>query len=467
MIALPVIFAAMILAVLAIILLPLWRGARHVAARGEFDRAVYRDQLAELERDLARGLIVEGEAQAARIEIQRRLLATDTIAAAPEAPPRRHGSPRLALAVSVLVAAAGTALYVRLGSPAVPDTPFASRTTTQPTMAGAAPHMDMKAAAQRLAEKLQADPSNPENWALYARTEASLGDWNKASTGFQRAIELGDTSADIYESYGEMLVLAGGGIVSPAARDSFLKALTTEPQSQVARYYLALADGQAGETQKAISAWLALAAELPEDSPMRDGIARGIESAARSAGIAAPPLPKGLPADAPAATAAGPSPDQMEAAADMPAADREQMIRGMIAKLAARLEAEPNDLDGWLRLGRAYSVEGETDKAVDAFDHAARLKPDEPGIKLQAVSVLLSRLQPGDALPVRAVALLHEVAAVTPDAPEVLWYLGIVASHEGNPTEARQDWTRLLATLPKDGEDYKVVQSALAELKSP
>lgn len=465
MIALPVIFAAMILAVLAIILAPLWRGAHDVVARGDFDRAVYRDQLAELERDLARGLIVEGEARAARIEIQRRLLATETTAASPDATSRR--SPRLALALTLLIAVAGAALYMRLGSPTVPDTPFASRTATQPTMAGAAPHTDMKAAAQGLAEKLQADPSNRENWALYARTEASLGDWNKASTGFRHAMELGDTSVDIYESYGEMLVLAGGGIVSPAARDSFLKALTTEPRSQVARYYLALADGQAGETQKAISAWLALAAEIPEDSPMRSGIARGIQSAALSAGIAAPPLPKGLPADAPAASGSGPSPDQMEAAATMPAGDREQMIRGMIAKLAARLETEPNDLDGWLRLGRAYSVEGETDKAFDAFDHAVKVKPDDPGIKLQAVSILLSRLQPDDPLPMRAVALLHEAAALAPDAPEVLWYLGVVASHEGKSTEARQDWTRLLATLPKDGEDYKVVQSALAELKSP
>ena len=111
MIAIAAIFVVMTLAVLAIIVLPLLRGVRAVADRGDFDRAVYRDQLAELDRDLARGLIGEREAQAARIEIQRRLLATDTRRAPVAAAARRGGSPRLALAVSVLVAIAGAGLY--------------------------------------------------------------------------------------------------------------------------------------------------------------------------------------------------------------------------------------------------------------------------------------------------------------------------------------------------------------------
>jgi cytochrome c-type biogenesis protein CcmH len=309
-----------------------------------------------------------------------------------------------------------------------------------------------------------------------------LSDWSKASDAFQHAIILGDKSADIDESYGEMQVLAAAGVVSPAARDAFAAAIKVDPKCQVARYYLALADSQAGETQKAIAAWVALAAEIPEGSPMRAGIAQGVSSAARSAGIDAPSLPKGQPAAAEAPDAAGPSAqrpaaqgpaangptdDQVAAAAEMPPGDRERMIHGMIARLADRLRGNPGDLDGWLRLGRAYAVEGETDKAIDACDHAATLKPGDPAIKLQAASSLLSRLQPNDMPPPRAVALLQEAATAAPEAPEVLWYLGIVAAHEGNAVEARQDWTRLLQTLPKDGADYKAVQSALAELKAP
>jgi cytochrome c-type biogenesis protein CcmH len=157
----------------------------------------------------------------------------------------------------------------------------------------------------------------------------------------------------------------------------------------------------------------------------------------------------------------------VDAAANMPPAERDKMISGMIAKLADRLQTEPNDLDGWLRLGRAYAVQGEREKAADAYEKAARLKPDDPTIKLQAVGALLSQLQPNDVMPARAVALLKEVAAVAPAAPEVLWYLGVVAARDGRATEARQDWTRLLAQLTEGGEDYKMVKAALGELKIP
>jgi cytochrome c-type biogenesis protein CcmH len=148
----------------------------------------------------------------------------------------------------------------------------------------------------------------------------------------------------------------------------------------------------------------------------------------------------------------------------MSPAERDQMINGMIEKLAAKLQAEPNDLDGWMRLGRAYLVQGKGAPAVDAFDHAAALKPDDPAIKLLTVSALFAGLQPGDALPPRAIALLTEVAAVTPDAPEVLWYLGVVAARDGRTTEAREKWTKLLTALPADGEDAKMVKAALGQL---
>jgi cytochrome c-type biogenesis protein CcmH len=194
---------------------------------------------------------------------------------------------------------------------------------------------------------------------------------------------------------------------------------------------------------------------------MRPAIAARIAEAAKNGGFAAPPMPKGL---APEAAANGPTAEQMQAAAAMPAAERDQMINGMIEKLAARLKAEPNDLDGWVRLGKAYAVQGKNDQAVDAFDHAARLKPDDPSIKLEIVAALLSGLKPTDALPPRAINLLTEVAKISPEAPEVLWYLGVVAARDGRAAEARDKWTKLLAALPADGEDAKLVKAALAQL---
>jgi cytochrome c-type biogenesis protein CcmH len=258
-----------------------------------------------------------------------------------------------------------------------------------------------------------------------------------------------------------MQVMADAGIVAPAAHDTFTAALAADAGNGVARYYLALADSQAGDGRKAVAEWSALAAGLPEDSTMRGAIASRIAEAAKNGGFEAPPMPKGLAAQA---APNGPTQEQMQAAAAMPAAERDQMINTMIEKLAAKLRAEPNDLDGWLRLGRAYAVQGKSDLAVDAFDHAAALKPDDQTIKLQTVAALLSGLKPGDALPPRAVKLLTEVAAVEPDAPEVLWYLGVVAARGGRVAEARDKWTKLLVALPANGEDAKMVQAALAQL---
>jgi cytochrome c-type biogenesis protein CcmH len=145
---------------------------------------------------------------------------------------------------------------------------------------------------------------------------------------------------------------------------------------------------------------------------------------------------------------------------------RKDMVNAMIVQLAAKLQAEPNDLDGWLRIARAYTVQGENGKAADAYDQAAKLKPSDPSIKMESVSVLLSNLQPNDPIPPRAENLLREVAAVAPDSAEVLWYLGVIAAREGRHAEAEHDWTALLAKLDVSSEDYKLVQDALKQLKT-
>jgi cytochrome c-type biogenesis protein CcmH len=171
-------------------------------------------------------------------------------------------------------------------------------------------------------------------------------------------------------------------------------------------------------------------------------------------------MPKGLVAAAPP----GPTPEQMKAAEAMPPAERDKMIAGMIDKLAAQLKEQPNDLEGWLRLGRAYALRGDSAEAVDAYDHASALKPNDPGIRLRTVAALLSGLKPGDTPPPRAVALLNQVAAIAPNAPEVLWYLGLIAARDGRMDDARENWTKLLPSLTPGGEDEKMVRAALAAL---
>ncbi len=457
---------ALVMVVLFAIGLPLLSGGQVALARAHYDRAVYRDQLGEVEREIARGVLSPREADAARLEIQRRWLAVDNAGVLVAGNPTR--SPRLLIVVSLCIVLGASGLYWRLGAPTLPDAPFADRNAMRADAAApsdqSAPalHTDMADAAARLEQKLLADPSNANGWVLYARTESMLSNWQKAADAYKHAMDLGLKGGDVLSGHGEMLVMAADGIVSPAARDDFATALAADSSNAVARYYLAVADGQAGDEHKAVAAWLELAAGLPDDSPMRNEIARRIVEAAQNGGFEAPPMPKGLAADA---APNGPTSEQMEAAAAMSPAERDKMVSGMVEKLAARLQAEPNDPEGWLRLGGAYAVQNQTEKALDAFDHAAALKPADPTIKLRIVAVLLSGLKPGDALPPRAVTTLNEVAMVAPDAPEVLWYLGVAAARDGRFADAREKWTKLLGALPEESEDGKMVRAALDELK--
>ena len=458
-------FTVVALGAVTVVCLPLLRGVHLTAERAQFDRAVYRDQLREVDRDVARGVLSPEEAGSARLEIQRRLLAADALTG------RKvwsEPSPLLAAFVAVFVLAVSTGLYLHFGSPSLPDAPFSGRIAQQEADAVHGEHMDMHQAAASLEKKLQETPSDAQGWVLLGRTEATLGDWPKATDAFRHAVGLGQTGPDVMASYGEMQVLAADGIVSPGAHAAFASALVADPKNEVARYYLAVADAQAGEDKHAIASWLALAAELPEDSPMRDAIARGVTEAAKDAGISAPALPKGT-ASAPqpetAATASGgPSQDQMAAAGKMTDAQRKQMIETMVAQLAGHLQNDPSDLEGWLRLGRSYSVLGETGKSVAAFAKAAALKPDDPEIKMQEFQAMIAALPVNAPLPAAAVAVLHQVAALTPDQPEVLWYLGVEAATGGRPEDARREWTKLLSQLPADGADAKLVRTALDAL---
>jgi cytochrome c-type biogenesis protein CcmH len=487
--------ACLVFAVIWLLVRPLLRPIRSAPERGHFDRIVYRDQLLELERDVLRGVLTETEAIGARLEITRRLLASATTPG-PAAKVRNARSPVLA-SIIVLFAVGGTvALYASLGTPGAsmgtsgrPDSTFALRSaaaseapsdqaptsqasTSQASTgqasgdaAAAGGHGDLAQAAVRLAAKLKADPSNADGWLLYARTAGSLRHWDAAVDAYRHAMALGRTGAEIQAGYGETLALQAEGIVTPAAHDAFVAALTADPKQDVARYYLGLAAGQAGEPELAINRFQGLLGDIPEDSPMREEIGKRIAEAAKAAGLPAPVLAKGTPAEAPDPETTGPDAAAMDAAAGMPEGDRKTMIAGMVAKLAARLEREPGDADGWMRLGRAYVVMGERDKAAEAYDRAVALKPGDPTIRLRAAEGLLAGLKPDDALPPVAVTLLRQVEVVSPDEPAVLWYLGIAAARDAHPTDAKRYWIRLLAKLPAEGEDTTMVKGAMAALK--
>lgn len=266
--------------VLLMVLGPLVRPAKAPRDRSAFDRAVYRDQLAELEREVGRGLVESDQAASARLELQRRLLAADARAATAKPGTRQ---PILAAMLAVAITLAAGAIYLHVGAPGLPDEPYAAR----------------------------------------------------------------------------------------------------GPERQ-----------QAAEAQ----------AEMAQ-------------------------------------------------------------IKGMVARLADHLKSNPDDLEGWLRLGRSYAVLGESEQANAAFAQAERLKPNDPEVLLAEAQALMVGRGVADPIPGPVVTLLKRVEAVDPKQPVALWYLGLYAAQQNDFAGARAEWQKLLTILPAESPEHHTIEAALEAIK--
>lgn len=431
---------------------PLLRGARQASTAAAFDQAVYQDQLRELDRDVARGLLSETEAAASRVEIQRRLLATTRPGTTTT--PSLSATPALALGLILFASVGSIALYALLSPPILLPDPMAER------------RGEIEGMVARLRERLAQEPTNVEAWRLYGRSTAVLGDWAGAIDAYRRAIALGDASADTQAALGEVLAAQADGRLVPAARAAFGAALAAEPTHAMSRYYMALARGEDGDPRGAIDVLRTLAADIPADAPVRAEIARQVARLAEQAGIAVPTLPPGPGSPAPDTAEAGPDRATMEAMANLPAEQRAGMVRSMVDRLAERLAANPDDFEGWMRLARSYTVLRDPDKAADAYETAARLRPDDVSIPLRAVEALLTGLALAEPLPPRVITILRRIEATRPDEPAVLWYLGMAAAKDGRKAEALDYWRRLRAALPPGNPDAEMVRAAIEALEA-
>ncbi|MFB3134924.1 MAG: c-type cytochrome biogenesis protein CcmI [Rhodospirillales bacterium] len=396
MIGLWITIAVLTAVALGLLLVPLARRGRAPApTRAAYDITVYRDQLAEVDRDLERGLFGDDQAHAARIEIQRRMLA-----AGPEdgsggteepARPRPRGSVAVIAAIAVAVPAGAVGLYLYLGSPGAPGQPFAERgTATGKADAGAGDRGGLRAVVGRLAERLLRNPDDLKGWLLLGRSYMTLEHYDDAANAFRRAMGLSDNRADIAAGYAEAVALGDGGPITPEVRQIFEGVFAAEPGNTKARYYLGLAKAQQGDVRGALQDWVDLRVLSPPDAPWHPVLEQQIERAARALDIdpatvepspgavalagARPPFRGTAPGAPPATSPAGPSRADREAATRMSDEERAAMIRSMVKRLADRLEENPGDREGWFRLARAYEVLGEMEKAGEARARAEALK---------------------------------------------------------------------------------------------
>lgn len=378
----------LVLIVVALLLLPQLRGHASAARRADYDVNVYKDQLAELDRDQAEGRIGDSEADAARLEIQRRLLAAAEDSESEGSP---AGTPRRGLAaiiVAVLAApAAAFVFYLQTGTPGLPDFPLAERTDRQPTQSSASVEgQSMQQLAARLQERLRESPDDPRGWTLLGRTYANIGDSRQAAAAYQRAVELTNRDPELLADWAEARLMARDGSFTPEIFGDFLEARDKNALLPKPWFYIGLDKAMGGDLEGAAQIWTDLLTFQPADAPfataIREQIARaasegGFDAAAIEPSETAKKLAEGivdaLPAEAPASgesatvpVAPGPTQDQVRAAQEMSAEDRQAFIQSMVERLAEKLEENPNDPTGWERLIRAYEVLGETEKAEKA-----------------------------------------------------------------------------------------------------
>jgi cytochrome c-type biogenesis protein CcmH len=348
--------AMMTVAALFAVLWPLARGT--AAVRSGSDVAIYRDQLDEIDRDQAAGRIGKAEADAARVEVSRRLAtAADTTEAAPavDAAPATLRRRAVALATLLLLPAGAGALYLSLGSPAIPTLPLASRQDALTRQ------QSVETMVAQVEAFLENNPENGRGWEVLAPIYLRLGRHEDAVKAWRNAIRLLGETAERMANLGEALVAAADDKVTPEAKAVFERAVALDAKTVSARFYLGLAAEQDGKREEAAKIWRELIAGAPADAHwvafVRVALARVEDT----------PVER-----QPAIVAPNPSAREVEIATT-PEPDRQAaMIRGMVDRLAQRLQADGSDLDGWLRLVRSYRVLGEVDKAQAAAADARR-----------------------------------------------------------------------------------------------
>ena len=397
------------------------------AVRSGSDIAVYRDQLDEIGRDEAANLIGKVEAEAARVEVSRRLIAAaDTakaasVVAAP-GPAGLHRRATLAATIVLLPLAAGVT-YLALGSPNLVPVLMNAATERQPLPDG------IENTVAEVEAYLEKNPRNGRGWELLAPVYLRLGRFDDAVKARQNALEIFGPDAARLGDLGEAMVMAAGGVVTAEAKVLFERAAVADPDDVMAQYYLGLAAKQDGRRDEAEKRWRALLSRAPEGAEwlplVKNALARIDEK---------DPFPV---LAAPAQVA----PPEHDGGA----------IEAVVERLAERLRKDGSDVQGWIRLVRSYRVLGKADKVKAAIAEAhASLANDQESLQRldKGLQDLEAEAIPGVSDPASAG---QSMSAATVGAPKTSVPDIAPSEHGGGTVEAMVE--RLAERLKKDGSD--------------
>ncbi|MDE2134620.1 MAG: c-type cytochrome biogenesis protein CcmI [Alphaproteobacteria bacterium] len=459
--------AVLTVAILAVLLFPLLKGGSEAAApRVDYDIVVYRNQLAEIEQEIERGLLTEGQADAARAEVHRRMLAAEDAELKTPVKPGRTDNRRArfaAIAIIAFVLPVGAAvMYGALGSPQLPGKPYAWRLNNDPEFIVAA-------TAEKLAALLKNSPS-ASGYKRLAEMYFDSRNYEQAAAADRRAIALGGADAVTWSELGEAIVMTNGGVVVPEAMLAFANSIGMEPHGERARFYIGLAEAQIGNLKQAVGVWRDLERTSDPNAPWLPMLRDHIAAFSKEGGFdpaSVPPSPLSAAALNTIITAmtnamhlqggtsaaantnamtAPPSSSALPSAGD----DQDTKIHAMVQRLADRMEKSPGDASGWQRLAHAYNVLGERDKARAAIDRAVRLKPSDVDVQLTLAEIQKAAAVPGDDAPADFVATMRTVLKLDAGNVQALYYVGLAEQKAGHTGQARLLWNKALKLAAAD-----------------
>ncbi len=386
-------FAIVVAAVIAALARPIL--AQHpgdTSSAQEADLAVYRDQLAEIDADRERGLIDAAEAESARTELARRLLKRSELAeerfVAEQGAATGLAPATIAYITAITIPVLTIAVYLSLGSPSMPGMPQSARLQSAPAQAS------IDELVAKVEAQLRATPEDGRGWDAIGPVYLRLRRFEDAANAFSQAIRLLGETPKRLKGFAEANVLANNGIVVEPARLAYERVLAEIPNDHESRFWLAMANEQEGKLDEAKKGYREVLADAPEGAPWKTVVESRLAAIAKQIGGSAQTPAQDQsesgksPSDATTnpKTAANPSPavndgaakppgptaDDIAAAKELSKDDQQAFINSMVEGLAGKLEDNPNDFEGWLRLVRAYSVLGRKDDADRALASARK-----------------------------------------------------------------------------------------------
>lgn len=454
------IITGLTLLAVAALVVPIFRGRVALRPRLDDDLKVFRDQLAEVDRDIELGVLKPEQAEAVRTEVRRRM-----VSAAATKDDAVVGDGKylkvVAVVVAVAVPAASIGLYRGMGSPELPDQPYLQVQAAR--LGGGHDVAAVQAMVDKLAARLKGQPMDPDGWLMLGRSYRTLGRNDDAVAALGKATSQAPGSALAWSMLGEAIAAANQGMVVSDARDALLRSVRLDPQDARARFYLGLARSQIGDAKGAIAVWRDLEAESPADAPWYAQLKAKIAEVSKGSGI--DPLTIAPRGELALSGTASPDLPPAAMAQGEPAKFDKESIEARVDSLAAKLQANPNDGAGWAMLGRSYGALGEKDKSREAYVKAMGLNPRDIGVRMAYAETLVGDDADTDHLPEAFITAMREILGIDQDQPDALYYVGLAEAQAGHPKDAAAYWQRLLGALPKGSAEYQQLDEQIQSLR--